>query len=318
MTPSRRHVGPWVAYAAALWTLLFCGFHVVWAAGWYVGLDPQAARQACERTWFLIFDLVVLVVAGLYLLAVPVALALAQPWGRRLPRRLLGGLAWAGTGLLVVRGGGGAVQTLYWAATGRNVLERLLVWEVWFCLGALLFWLSVRRFSRVTGPSYDERLSRREIRRGTRLGVRRRGGVFTVSHGNPTFPPALAVVQPEMQRGVRAPRPPPLGAREQRSRADDARGSLERVVGGGERVRPAEGAHHDHRDEALADAVDREQRTPCRPHIAPGFESQRAIRDRAGERRNAPGAAWRHAERLEAGSPGLGDSRSGRCEMGEP
>lgn len=136
-----------VEHVAAVWALVFAGFHLVWAAGWYVGLDPVAARQMFAVTWKLVYDLVV---AGLCVVGAVVALALKQPWGRRLPRWFVGGLAWTGTGFLILRGGGGAIQTLYWAASGRLVIERSLIWELWFCLGAILFWFSVRRYWRAT------------------------------------------------------------------------------------------------------------------------------------------------------------------------
>lgn len=139
-----------VEHIAALWALVFAAFHFIWAGGWYIGLDPVAARQAFAVTWKLIYDLVA---GALCVVGVAVALALAHPWGRRLPRWLVGGLAWTGTGLLVVRGGGGAVQSLYWAISGRDVFQRSLIWELWFCLGAVLFWLSVRRYWRATAPA---------------------------------------------------------------------------------------------------------------------------------------------------------------------
>jgi len=79
---------------------------------------------------------------------VGVALALVQPWGTRLPRLLVGGLAWCATVLLVLRGGAGAAQTAYVAATGRNILVVYRLWEVWFCVGALLFGLTTWRYWR--------------------------------------------------------------------------------------------------------------------------------------------------------------------------
>lgn len=135
----------WTGYAAALWALVFAVLHVVWATGWYVGLDPELSRKAFEQRWFLIYDLVVAAVCAL---AVFVALALVRPWGARLPRVVVGGLAWCGTALLALRGGAGAAQTLYLAATGRNVLEIDRIWEVWFCVGAALFGVSTWRFWR--------------------------------------------------------------------------------------------------------------------------------------------------------------------------
>jgi hypothetical protein len=52
--------------------------------------------------------------------------------------------------VLALRGGAGAAQTLYLAATGRNVLQIYRLWEAWFCLGALLFAVSAWRFWRVS------------------------------------------------------------------------------------------------------------------------------------------------------------------------
>lgn len=76
--------------------------------------------------------------------AVPVALALAAPWGRRVPRRLLHTLAWTGTGLLVLRAVASVIQVTYFAATGRFSLQALGVWEPWFYVGATLFTLNLR------------------------------------------------------------------------------------------------------------------------------------------------------------------------------
>ena len=133
----------WAGYAAASWALIFAVLHVVWATGWHIGLDEELSRKAFQQRWFLIYDLVI---AGLCAVAVWVALALVQPWGKRLPRLLVGGLAWCGSAVLVLRGGAGAAQTAYVAATGRSIFTVYRLWEVWFCLGALLFGLSTWRF----------------------------------------------------------------------------------------------------------------------------------------------------------------------------
>src|SRR5215510_6932874 len=100
----------WTAYAAALWALIFGIFHLIWASGWYVGLDAEQARIAFAKTFTLVYDLVV---AGICIVAVPVALGLTMPWGRRLPQRLLGVVAWIGSGLLVIRSVASIVQTVY-------------------------------------------------------------------------------------------------------------------------------------------------------------------------------------------------------------
>lgn len=138
----------WTGYAAALWALIFAVLHLMWAAGWHIGLDRELARKAFEQRWFLIYDLVV---AALCVVAVLVALALVRPWGMRLPRVLVGGLAWCGSAVLMLRGGAGAAQTLYVAATGRSILVLSQLWELWFCVGAVLFGVSTWRFSRVSG-----------------------------------------------------------------------------------------------------------------------------------------------------------------------
>jgi hypothetical protein len=135
--------GSWAAYAAATWALIFAAFHVAWACGRYVGLEPQRARTAFARPAFLAYDLAV---AGICVLAVPVALALGMPWGRRLPQRPLALLAWAGTALLLLRSTTSIVQVLYLVARGRFAAAPAMLWELWFYLGALLFGIATWRY----------------------------------------------------------------------------------------------------------------------------------------------------------------------------
>jgi len=135
----RSHVS-WAAYAAALWALIFAFFHIIWAGGWYLGLDPEQAPVAFAKTWFLAYDIVV---AGICLFAVPVALALAMPWGRRLSRRLVLLFAFLGTGLLLLRSIASIVQTLYLIGVGRFMVH---LWEFWFYLGAVLFSIATWRY----------------------------------------------------------------------------------------------------------------------------------------------------------------------------
>lgn len=113
--------------------------------GWYVGLEPEAAREAFAKTPFLIYDIVVACICAF---AVPVALALVMAWGRRLPRWLVGLFAWLGTGLLVLRSVASIVQTVYLIASAQFVIEFRGVWELWFYLGAILFSVSTWRFWR--------------------------------------------------------------------------------------------------------------------------------------------------------------------------
>ncbi len=138
-----RHYSPWLAYGAASWALIFALFHSVWATGWYIGLDRELARKAFAQPWFLAYDLAVAVMC---LVAACVAMALVRPWGRRVPRWALGALGWGGTGLLMWRAIGSIVQLLYQLATGSFVARAMLLWEVWFYVGAILFGLSTWRF----------------------------------------------------------------------------------------------------------------------------------------------------------------------------
>jgi len=143
-TTSDSIKGSPVGYGAALWALIFAALHLAWAMGWYVGLDHESA-QAFQRRWFLVYGLVA---AGLCVLAFAVALALVQPWGRRLPYSLVSILALGGTGLLALRGAAGVAQDVYLAAAGRNLPNAAALWDVWFCVGAILFGISVWQFWR--------------------------------------------------------------------------------------------------------------------------------------------------------------------------
>jgi hypothetical protein len=129
-------------YAAALWALIFTFLHIVWWAGWYVLLPQEEARRSFSRPWFRVYDLVV---AGACLLAVFVALALVQSWGRRVPRLLLSSLAWIGTVLLVIRGTGSIVQLVI---TRRYIFQPMHLYEISFWLGAVLFSMTLLRARR--------------------------------------------------------------------------------------------------------------------------------------------------------------------------
>lgn len=155
----------WIVYAAAGWALIFAVLHFVWAAGWYIGLDPVQAQAAFAVPWKLAYDLVA---GAMCVVAVPVALALAMPWGRRVPRRVLLPLAWTGTGLLLLRAVASLIQAAYFLVTGKFSFRAMGVWEPWFYLGAALFtsnlWLCNRRESwhRVTRRYSRRRMCVRE------------------------------------------------------------------------------------------------------------------------------------------------------------
>jgi len=141
-------VNPWMAYAAAAWAFVFAVFHLIWAAGWYVGLDAEKAKEMFAVPWKFAYDLVI---AAMCVIAIPVAVAFVQPWGRHLPRKLFGAIAWFGTSLLVLRGAGSFIQTAYLVVTGQFAEGlRSVLWELWFYLGSILWGFSLWRFWRVT------------------------------------------------------------------------------------------------------------------------------------------------------------------------
>src|SRR4030095_258148 len=129
MNTSHHLVGPWVAYAAALWAAVFAVFHIIWAAGWYPLLDAEQMRVAFATPWKWRFDVLV---AAMCLIAVPVALAPVVAWGQRLPQRLIFRIAWIGSALLVLRLVAAAVQTAYLVAVGRFRLAVIGIWDWWF------------------------------------------------------------------------------------------------------------------------------------------------------------------------------------------
>lgn len=136
----------WVAYTAGLWALIFALFHVVWAAGWYIGLDAEKSEKAFAVPWMLAYDIVI---AAMCAIAVPIALAFVRPWGKRLPRKLFRGVTWTGTMLLLVRAAASMVQAAVLVFRGKffDGEPRHLAWELWFYLGALLWGVSVWLFT---------------------------------------------------------------------------------------------------------------------------------------------------------------------------
>jgi len=143
VTADRRRFGDsWVAYAAALWALVFAVFHIIWAAGWYPLLNAEGARIAFATPWKWTFDVIV---AGMCVVAVPIALAPVTAWGRHLPHTPIVTLVTFGAALLVLRSTASLIQIGYFIATGRFRIAAIGIWEPWFYLGAILFSLSAWR-----------------------------------------------------------------------------------------------------------------------------------------------------------------------------
>lgn len=133
-----------IAYAAAAWAFIFGIFHFIWALGWYVGLDAKQAEKAFARPLFYAFDLLIVAMCAV---AVPMALAFVRPRDKWLPRKFVDAVAWSGTILLVLRSGS-ILQTAYLLVTKQFSGElRVVVWEMWFYAGAILWGLTVWHFA---------------------------------------------------------------------------------------------------------------------------------------------------------------------------
>jgi Protein of unknown function (DUF3995) len=139
---------PWAAYAACALALLSAVPSFYWALGGTAGLDTvggtleELGRARDPRGVALGVGAGLLKVAGGLL-----ALALARPWGRAVPRRLLLGAAWAASTVLTAYGGllvavGALVLTGVINPSGpvdRAALRwHVMVWDLWFFLWGLL------------------------------------------------------------------------------------------------------------------------------------------------------------------------------------
>ena len=146
--------------AAALAAFLFAAVNLYWAVGGTAGLDTlggtieERARAGDRAILAANWAAVVLKVLGGVL-----ALALIQPWGRRVPRWLLLATAWTGAAVLILYG---TFQTSAVALVALDVIQvpeaieptalrwRLLLWEPWFLLWGLLLAAAALHHTRVT------------------------------------------------------------------------------------------------------------------------------------------------------------------------
>jgi amino acid transporter len=143
-------------YAAFAVGVLYALVSAYWGAGGTLGLDTLGGELedlARDRDPALIA--VVWLTAGLKAIGAVLALAVVQPWGRRLPRRPLRAAAWGASAVLVLYGGALVVgQALLEAgviepaADGDRQAVRwhLFLWDPWFLIWGLLLgmatWLS--------------------------------------------------------------------------------------------------------------------------------------------------------------------------------
>ena len=131
---------------------VFAAVSFYWGAGGLVGVSTLGGRieeLALARDPAIIA--MVWVTGVLKVLGGLLALALVQPWGRRLPRRWLLRAAWGGAGLLTVYG---LLQLTSVALVAFGVITptqpvestvlrwRLLLWEPWLLLWGVLLGLA--------------------------------------------------------------------------------------------------------------------------------------------------------------------------------
>ncbi|MBO0922169.1 DUF3995 domain-containing protein [Cellulomonas sp. zg-ZUI222] len=165
MGPEHRAWVPpaWVAWGAVVAAFAFAAVSLLWATGSTLGLDTLGGtveRLGRARDPALLVAngvALVLKVAGGVL-----ALALVQPWGRRLPRRPLLALGWAGAAVLVVYG---LLQVTSLALVAAHVVVpdevlstralrwRLLLWEPWFLVWGVLLAGATLRHQRLRPAS---------------------------------------------------------------------------------------------------------------------------------------------------------------------
>jgi FAD-dependent urate hydroxylase len=94
---------------ALYWTVAFIALHAYWYLGGRVGfgdqVDPLPGAPSSLGDWIFY-----VVTGGMWVAGLVVPSALARPWGRRVPRRLLVWLMWIGCAVLVARGGSGLLD----------------------------------------------------------------------------------------------------------------------------------------------------------------------------------------------------------------
>jgi hypothetical protein len=165
------------AYAAFTWVMVFLAWHVVWALTGLKSPSPSD-HQGPSRVLLQVFMVVIIVMV---IVGTLLPLALAQPWGRRIPRWMLLSAAWVGCVLLSARGlagiGDGLVRVTGLLPKGFSNLTTAQVigtehpsfWalfassatDVLFATGGLAFGLAAIAYQRVIPPSTRQRPSGR-------------------------------------------------------------------------------------------------------------------------------------------------------------
>lgn len=103
---SRAHATARAANWALYWTVAFITLHAYgYLGGLALRFGPLPGAPSSVGAWVFC-----VVTGGIFAAGLAVPSALARPWGRRLPRRLLVSLMWIGCLVLVARSGSGLLD----------------------------------------------------------------------------------------------------------------------------------------------------------------------------------------------------------------
>jgi hypothetical protein len=146
----------WAGYAAATWAFLFAATSFYWALGGRLGVEtigPGITGPVLAGDPTILA--VVWITGALKVMAGVVALALVQPWGRRIPRWALLLAGWGASALFLVYGAANLIQDALVVAeaiptpAGLGAVAarwHLFLWDPWWLLGGVLFALSSRSY----------------------------------------------------------------------------------------------------------------------------------------------------------------------------
>ncbi|WP_227357439.1 DUF3995 domain-containing protein [Haladaptatus salinisoli] len=145
----------WAGYVASAWMIVFAVLSFYWALGGTAGINTVSLGQ--ELTGELSFITILWLTGILKLGGGVLALALVQPWGQLLPRRLVLLSAWGVSVLLVLHGSDFMIQGaltedrligLPAPATWTTAHWQTFVWGPWWLLGGIAFYVATWNYQR--------------------------------------------------------------------------------------------------------------------------------------------------------------------------
>jgi hypothetical protein len=128
-------------YGAAAWSFIFGMLHALWASGFYILLPAEQAAEAFKRNAFFIYNLVVV---GICIIGFLLALIQSNIIRTKISNQAIRFFGYGVVVLLALRGLAGLIQVLYIVIVHDKVFSLMALWDVWFCLGAFLYFLNTR------------------------------------------------------------------------------------------------------------------------------------------------------------------------------